>query len=146
MQSWKPPYKGVYFAWEVKVYNIKTAPIKELINPELPVIEVKASAADVVFLLADNTYLHLAFVTGHNSKDAMIKCVKYDLRLHERDKREIYPVIIYTSDVTNKPKPLKIGALTYDPDVILMNDYDGNTIFWKGEGKRKKNDKTRIIC
>jgi hypothetical protein len=119
----------------LEFYGIKTAPIKELINPELPVVEVTGGLADVVFLLEDDTNLHFAFETGHTGPEAMIKCVKYDIRLYERDKRQVYPVIIYTSDVKSKPPPLKIGALTYAPDVILMNDYDGDTIFSQLEAK-----------
>ena len=59
---------------------------------------------DVVFLLDDDSYLHFAFVTGHNSKDAMLKSAGYDIRLHERDGRDVYSVIIYTADVKTKPK------------------------------------------
>jgi len=91
----------------------------------------------MVFLLEDNTYLHLAFVTGHDSKQAMLKCVGYDTRLYERDGRLVHTVMIYTADVKNKPNALNIGTLTYDPDVILMSDYDGNTIFTELENKIK---------
>jgi len=91
----------------------------------------------MVFLLEDNTYLHLAFVTGHNSKKAMLKCVGYDVRLYERDERLIHTVIIYTADVKEKPNPLNIGTLTYDPNVLLMADYNGNNTFTELENKIK---------
>jgi len=61
---------GLFRSVTLEFYGIKTAPIKELINPELPVIEVSGGAADVVFLLEDDTYLHFAFETGHNSTGA----------------------------------------------------------------------------
>jgi len=95
----------------------------------------------VVFLLEDDTYLHLAFVTGHDSKKSMLKCVSYDTRLYERDGRLVHTVIIYTADVKNKPKALNIGTLTYDPDVILMANYDGNAIFTELENKIKSGQK-----
>jgi len=98
---------------------------------------VFGGAADVVFLLEDDTYLHFAFETGHNSTGAMLKSAGYDIRLYERDGREIYPVIIYTADVKNKPRGIKIGALTYTPDIILMNEYDGTNIFAELETKIK---------
>ena len=128
---------GLFQNATLEFYGIKTAPIKELVNPELPAIEVSGGAADMVFLLGDNTYLHLAFVTGHNSKKSMLKCVGYDIRLYERNERLIHTVVIYTADVKKKPKALNIGTLTYDPDVILMADYDGNTIFTELENKIK---------
>jgi len=91
----------------------------------------------MVFLLEDNTYLHLAFVTGHDSKQALLKCVGYDTRLYERDGRLVHTVVIYTADVKKKPPALTIGTLTYDPAVILMVDYDGDTIFTELENKIK---------
>ena len=116
-------------------YGIKTAPIKELINPELPTLEVSGGAADIVFLLTDDSYLHFAFETGHNSTGAMIKSAGYDLRLYERDRRLIHSVIIYTADVKIKPNGLHIGKLAYTPDIILMGAYDGNSIFSDLESK-----------
>ena len=118
-------------------YGIKTAPIKELINPELPVIEVSGGAADIVFLLEDDNYLHFAFETGHNSIGAMVKCASYDLRLFERDKRFVHAVVIYTAEVKNKPTGLNIGSLVYNPGIILMNDYDGNSTYIELEAKIK---------
>jgi hypothetical protein len=119
----------------LEFYGIKTAPIKEIINPELPAVEVAGGAADVVFLLADNSYLHFAFVTGRKHKNSMKKCAGYDLRLYERDGRKIQTVLIYTSDVKRKPKGLKIGSLEYNPNIILMGEYDGNAIFAELEAK-----------
>ena len=121
-------------------YGINTAPIKELINPELPDVVVTGGAADVVFLLTDDSYLHFVFQTGHSGTEAMVKCAGYDLRLFERDRRLIHTVVIYTSEVKNKPTGLKIGALAYNPDVILMGDYDGNAIFAELESKINAGD------
>jgi len=116
-------------------YGIKSAPIKELINPEIPIVELSGGAADMVFLLEDDSYLHFAFETGHNSNGAMLKCIGYDTRLYERDGRFIHTVIIYTAEVMKKPEGLVIGSLAYNPDVILMCNYDGNAIFNSLEAK-----------
>jgi hypothetical protein len=98
-------------------------------------VEVTGGAADVVFLLADNSYLHFAFVTGRKHKLSMQKCAGYDLRLYERDGRLIQTVLIYTAEVKRKPKGLKIGSLEYTPNIILMGEYDGNAIFTELETK-----------
>ena len=126
---------GLFRNATLEFYGIKTAPIKELINPEVPVVEVAGGATDIVFLLEDDTYLHFAFQTGKNSVATMLKCASYDIRLYERDGRKIYSVIIYTSDVKNEHEGLNIGTLNYPVDVILMNNYDGNTIFAELEAK-----------
>jgi len=118
----------------LEFYGIMTAPIKELINPELPIVQVGGGAADIVFLLEDNTYLHFDFETGY-SREAITRCAGYDLRLFERDGRSVHTVIIYTSEVTSKPSGFNIGSLVYNPDVILMGEYDGNAIFAEIENK-----------
>jgi hypothetical protein len=100
-------------------------------------VEVAGGAADVVFLLADNSYLHFAFVTGRKHKVSMQKCAGYDLRLYERDERLIQTVLIYTAEVKRKPRGLKIGSLEYNPNIILMGEYDGNAIFAELEAKIK---------
>lgn len=40
----------------LEFYGVKTAKIKELINVELPIVEIKDNSIDFVFLLEDNTY------------------------------------------------------------------------------------------
>ena len=122
----------------LEFYGIKTAPIVELINPELPTIQVSGGAADIVFLLADGSYLHFAFETGY-SRSKLIQILGYDSRLYERDGRTVHTVVIYTSDVKTKPAGLKIGSLEYNPDIIMMGDYDGDVVYAELETKIKNN-------
>ena len=125
---------GLFRNATLEFYGIKTAPIKELINPELPVVEVGGGAADIVFLLEDDAYLHFDFETGYG-RSVITRCAGYDLRLYERDGRRVHTVIIYSAEVKSKPQGLNIGSLVYNPDVILMSGYDGNTIFADLESK-----------
>ena len=116
-------------------YGIKTtAKIKELINVELPVVEISETSTDFIFLLEDDSYLHFEFQSSYNKSD-LIRFAGYDLRLYERDGREIETVVIYTADVNIVPVGLKIGSLTYNPDIVMMNRYDGNALY---EGLRAK--------
>ena len=126
---------GLFRNATLDFYGVKTAPIKELINPELPNVAVSGGATDIVFLLEDERYLHLAFNTGHGGIGVMVQSAGYDLRLFERDGRDIQTVIIYTSEVKTKPKGLNLSTLGYNPDVILMNDYEGERIFAALEAK-----------
>ena len=125
---------GLFRNATLEFYGIKTSPIRELINPELPVVEVSGGAADIIFLLEDETYLHLDFETGHG-REVVTRCAGYDLRLFERDGRTVHTVIIYTAEVKNNPPGLNIGSLVYNPDMILMGYYDGNAIFAELETK-----------
>jgi len=120
----------------LEFYGIKTARIKELINVELPVIEVSDSSTDFIFLLEDNSYLHFEFQTTYN-KDDIERFAMYDLRLYVRDGRSITTVIIYSADVKKANTNLNIGSLLYSPDKIMMYDYNGNAIFEELENKIK---------
>lgn len=119
---------GLFKDATLELYGIKTAKIKELISIELPVVELSESRVDFAFLLEDDSYLHLEFQTGYNKND-LIRFAHYDLRLYERDGRDINTVIIYTGNVKEVPTELKIGSLEYRPNKIMMGNYNGNTIY-----------------
>ena len=127
---------GLFRNATLEFYGIKTARIKELINVELPVVEVAETSTDFIFLLEDDTYLHFEFQTSYNKND-LLRFAKYDLRLYERDKREITTVIIYSSDVKSATESLKIGSLVYSPATVMMYQYDGNAIYNGLETKLK---------
>ena len=112
----------------LEFYGVKTAKIIELINVELPVIEVSDSSTDFVFLLEDDTYLHMEFQSTHHKKD-MIRFAMYDMRLYERDGRDVNTLIIYTSDVVKADTDLNIGSITYRPNKVMMIDYNGDEIY-----------------
>jgi len=112
----------------LEFYGVKTARIVELINTELPTVEVAGGAADFVFLLEDGTYFHFEFQTTYNAAD-LLRFAGYDIRLYERDGRKVVTVIIYTADVKHRPAGLDIGSPAYNPSVVMMHDYDGVAIY-----------------
>ena len=120
----------------LEYYGIKAAKIKELINVELPVVEVAETSTDFIFLLEDDTYLHFEFQTGYKKED-LIRFAMYDLRLYERDKRKIQTVIIYSADVSRADDSLNIGSMVYYPESVMMNKYNGNKIYADLEVKLK---------
>jgi hypothetical protein len=128
----------------LEFYGIKTAKIKEMINVELPVIEVGESSMDFVFLLEDDSYLHYEFQTSYK-KDDLIRFANYDWRLYANDKRKITTVIIYSSDVKKADDSLDIGCSIYAPSKVMMYEYDGNVIYSELESKlRTKQELTDI--
>lgn len=122
----------------LEFYGIKTAKIKELLNVELPKIEVGNTAADLVFLLEDNKILHIEFQTKYSKKD-LRRFMEYDMRISNREDREVITVIIYSCDVKDIELPFVIGCLKYEPKVIMMKDYDGNEVLVEIEEKIKSN-------
>jgi hypothetical protein len=116
------------------VYGIKAARIKEIISVDLPAVEVAGSAADFVFLLEDETYLHFEFQTTYNERD-LIRFAGYDIRLYERDGRRVITVIIYAAGVKSAADEINIGSLLYSPQRVMMAGYDGDAIYTELAGK-----------
>ena len=118
----------------LEYYGVKTAKITELINVELPIVEVNDSSTDFVFLLEDDTYLHMEFQSTYSKKD-LIRFAIYDMRLYERDGRDINTLIIYTADVAKADTELNTGSMAYRPSKIMMVDYNGDDIYKDLSGK-----------
>jgi hypothetical protein len=131
---------GLFKDSTLEFYGIKSAKIKELINVELPAVEVAGSAADFVFLLEDDTYLHFEFVTQYNIKD-FTRFAGYDIRLYERDGRRVMTVIIYTANVNDAADGINIGSLVYSPQRVMMKEYDGDVTYKELSAKIKAGQK-----
>lgn len=127
---------GLFKNATIEFFGLKTAKIKELINVELPVVEIADTSTDFVFLLEDDSCLHYEFQTDYDMED-LIRFAEYDLRLYKRDKRKIQTVIIYSANVKKAAHSLDIGSLVYTPINIMLCDYDGNKIYSDLESKLK---------
>ena len=130
---------GLFKDSALEFYGIKSAKIKELVNVELPVVKVVDSSTDYIFLLEDASYLHLEFQTTNAKKD-LARFAAYDVRLYERDEKKVTTVIIYSSEVKEAETYLEIGSIIYNPQKIMMNDYNGNEIYEKLENKIKNRE------
>jgi predicted transposase YdaD len=78
-------------------------------------------------------------------KDDLIKFAGYDVRLYERDKRIVNTVIIYTADVKKADTNLNIGSLSYNPNKVMMCDYDGDSIYKEINAKIKAGQELQDI-
>jgi hypothetical protein len=135
---------GLFKDTTLEFYGLKTAKIKELINVELPDISVSGSSLDNVFLLVDDSYLHYEFASKY-IKDDLLRFAGYDVRLYERDGRIVNTVIIYTADVKEADTNLNIGSLSYNPQKVMMYDYDGDSIYKEINAKIKAGQELQDI-
>jgi predicted transposase YdaD len=78
-------------------------------------------------------------------KDDLIKFAGYDVRLYERDGRIVNTVIIYTADVKEADTNLNIGSLSYNPNKVMMCDYDGDSIYKEINAKIKNGQELQDI-
>ena len=127
---------GLFRNATLEFYGVKTARIKELMNVELPVVEVSGSSTDFIFLLEDDSYLHYEFQSAFNADD-LIRFSEYDIRLYKRDRRKIQTVVIYSADVKAADESLELGSLTYTPANVMMCSYDGDAIYAGLQAKLK---------
>jgi hypothetical protein len=102
-------------------------------------VKIKKTSADLIFLLEDNTYLHLEFQTNYKLDD-LIRFSEYNLKIYMRAKQKVKTVIIYSSDVKSI-ETLDTGSVLFTPLAIMMYDYNGDKIFKELEIKLQKKQK-----
>ncbi|AGK99801.1 Rpn family recombination-promoting nuclease/putative transposase [Desulfoscipio gibsoniae] len=108
-------------------FGLKTARIAGLSPTSLPAIEAKETRTDTVFLLEDDTLLHLEFQTTVNKQD-MKRFMLYDARITSREEQEriVNTAVIYSGNIKEAPEILDCGSIFYKVTNIYMKDYDGD--------------------
>lgn len=119
-------------------YGLDTPKIKAVIPTELPVLEVSEEAMDFVFLLEDDTYLHLEFQTT-KSYENLKRFLLYDARLHKKSNKKIRTSVIYSSDISNSENKIDIGSIKYYVENIFMKKYNGDKIYLDIKEKMEQN-------
>jgi len=108
-------------------YGIHTAPIVRVEAAELPTITVSDRRMDFLFLLADDTYLHLEFQTTFREQD-IDRFLQYDVTAYEKYKKPIQTVVIYGADVEDALESKNYGSVTYETKAVFMKNYNGDQI------------------
>lgn len=108
-------------------YGIRTAPIVRVEATDLPTIAVNDRRMDFLFLLADDTYLHLEFQTTFDEKD-LDRFLQYDVSAYKRYKKPIKTVVIYGADVEKVLEQKSYGSVQYEAQAVLMKKYNGDAI------------------
>ncbi|WP_231734872.1 hypothetical protein [Bacillus sp. FJAT-29937] len=108
-------------------FGVQTAPIILVQPTDLPAIKVNDRRMDFMFLLADDTYLHLEFQTTFKEAD-LDRFLQYDVSAYELFKKQIQTVVIYGADVEEALENKNYGSVKYDTQAVFMKDYDGDQI------------------
>jgi hypothetical protein len=123
----------------LKIFGLDSARITGVIPTVLPVLEVKENRTDYIFLLADNTLLHLEFQTSV-SKEILKRFMLYDARLINKDERDVNTAVIYSGRIEKAPDRLKKGSITYKVANVYMKGYDGDKEYQKLHEKIEKSE------
>ncbi|HHV16212.1 MAG TPA: hypothetical protein GXX58_06525 [Gelria sp.] len=109
----------------LEILGLKTARIVDIMPTVLPVVEAREKRLDFVFLLEDETLLHLEFQTTV-PKDLLRRVAFYGARIVERHNRDVSTAIIYSGSIQNAPDLLTKGSLTYKVTNVYLKDMDGD--------------------
>ena len=123
----------------LKIFGLDSARITGVIPTVLPVLEVKENRTDYIFLLADNTLLHLEFQTSV-SKEILKRFMLYDARLINKDERDVNTAVIYSGRIEKAPDRLKKGSITYKVANVYMKGCDGDKEYQKLHEKIEKSE------
>ncbi|WHE06073.1 hypothetical protein PGH24_07770 [Thermoanaerobacterium thermosaccharolyticum] len=112
----------------LKFYGINVPKIVTVIPADLPVIEVKEDRLDFIFLLEDDSLLHMEFQTT-NKKADIKRFLQYDARLYGKYERKIRTVVIYSGKIEEAISRLDVGSIIYKVDQVFLAKYDGDKIY-----------------
>lgn len=109
----------------LEMFGLKTARIVDIMPTVLPMVETREKRVDFVFLLEDDTLLHLEFQTTV-PEDLLRRLAFYGARIVERHNRDVNTAVIYSGRIQNAPDLLNKGSLTYKTTNIFLKDMDGD--------------------
>ncbi|MFE8696107.1 hypothetical protein ACFYKT_07050 [Cytobacillus sp. FJAT-53684] len=111
--------------------------VKDVIETNVPIIEVKDRGMDLNFLLEDGTIAHIEFESDTLKENDLTRFAHYDLQLYEQRKQKIRRIIIFSSGVSHTTlKQLDIGSVKQQHDCIFLeHDFNGDETFSKIKGK-----------
>ena len=130
---------GTFKDKTLKIFGLNTPRIKAVIPTVLPVLEVKENRTDYIFLLEDDTLLHLEFMTTVTG-EALKRFALYDVRLINRDDREVNTAVVYSGRIKKAPDRLEKGSINYKVTNVYMKDYDGDEEYRKLQEKISRNE------
>ncbi|ACV64178.1 hypothetical protein Dtox_3455 [Desulfofarcimen acetoxidans DSM 771] len=123
----------------LRLFGLNTAKIIGVIPTILPVLEVKENRIDYIFLLEDNTLLHLEFQTTVNLEN-LKRFLLYDARLINKDNRNVNTAVVYSGRIKIAPDQLKKGSIVYQVINVYMKDYDGDAEYKRLNDKILKHE------
>ena len=125
---------------EISLFGIKASKLQESLNVELQDVKIEERRSDQVFLLEDDTLLHLEFQTNYRQSD-LTRFVLYDILLHnQHNKRKVTTAIIYSSGVKRREVNLDFETLIYKPHVVFLEEMNGDEILQQLEEKILSNE------
>jgi len=114
----------------LEMFGLKTAKIVDVMPTVLPVVEAREKRIDFVFLLEDDTLLHLEFQTTV-PEDLLRRVAYYGARIVERHNRDVFTAVIYSGRIESAPELLQKGSLSYKVANVYLKGIDGDKEYYR---------------
>ncbi len=110
---------------------------KKIVAPartELNFVELKTNINDNVYLLEDDTFIHLEFQTT-NKRDDIRRFMASDAVLFYKEDKPIKTIVVYSADIDHALINLDGGSIKYELEAFYMIALDGDILY--NEVKKK---------
>jgi len=120
---------------EISLFGFKVPKMVEALNVELQDAKFEERRSDLVYLLEDDSLLHIEFQSTYKKSD-LVRFILYDVLLHKQHKkRKVVTVIIYLAGVKRRKVILDFTTLLYKPYTIFLEEHDATEVLDRLEEK-----------
>ena len=121
--------------------NLDLPEIVDVVQTNVPIIQVKDRTLDVNFVLADGTLLHIEFEASEPTEDDQIRYAYYDLELYKQRRQKIHRLVIYAAGIKKTTTGLDIGVGKFaQTSIHLDKNFDGDKILQEIKDKIKRKE------
>ncbi|MBW8348839.1 hypothetical protein K0H71_05140 [Bacillus sp. IITD106] len=138
--------------YPLKALDFQTAKVKEVLSTDLPYVKTKDDKADTLYLLEDDTFLHVEYQTSVKKHDTF-RFAGYVMDLYNKykdDKRisrfSFQSVVIFAPNIkrTSVNTVFDIGAIHYNYFPLFLNEVQKKEEYIEIINKIRKNPETRL--
>ncbi|WMY13513.1 hypothetical protein P3F89_16185 [Bacillus tropicus] len=136
-------FKGIN---PLKLFDYDSAPIVQQLPNDFPAIKTEDNRSDMVFLLSDNTILHIEFQSNKTVEDVERFCY-YHLNIYNKYKdkvKDIKTVVIYVPGLKNVKNRIETNQLSFEFDKIHLDECPGDKDFLELSQKILSNPKVEL--
>lgn len=108
-------------------FGIHLPPIVAALPAEMPRLEVRSEATDLLFLLEDGSILHLEFQTKLTAGD-LDRFFAYHVAVYLRYHRSVTTVVFYGAGVTEAPDTVETSQCNFRLVNVFVGNEDGEAV------------------
>ena len=120
---------------KLSLFGIELPKAVASLNTEIQNVSINSHSADFVYLLEDDTLLHIEFQTDFDENDVMRFLAYVANLLAKHKKRRAITIVIFAAGVKRRDFETVSATLNFKPHAIFLDEMDGDAILTKLEAK-----------